>query len=72
MSARLVVLIAEPHAPTRLLATDALREGWQVNPLPEGEDAVRLTRKIRPAMLLLSVAPGTPVPALRAARSLKT
>lgn len=72
MAARPVVLIAEPHAPTRLILVDALRDAWDVQPLTPEDDPLRTTRRVRPAVLLLAVPPGGVQGALRAARSLKT
>ncbi len=66
------VLIADPHPTTRLIALDALRDAWEVVPLPDDEDPVRATRRYRPVLLLLAVPPGRSQGALRACRSLKT
>lgn len=66
------VLIADPNPKGRLVALDALRERWEVVPLPDDEDPVRATRRLRPALLLLAVPAGRSQGALRACRSLKT
>ena len=66
------VLIADPHPTTRLVALDALRDHYEVMPLPDEEDPVRATRKARPDLLLLGVPPSRSQSALRACRSLKT
>ncbi len=66
------VLIADPHPMSRLVALDALREGWEVVPLADDDDPVRATRRLKPALLLLAVPPGRSQGALRACRSLKT
>lgn len=70
--ARPRVLIADPHPATRLVALDALREDWEVVPLPDDDDPVRTTRRLKPVLLLLAVPPGRAQGALRACRSLKT
>lgn len=72
MSARPKLLLADPNPATRLAALDALGKDWEVIPLPEEEDPVRVARKLRPAVLALAVPQGRVNNALRACRSLKT
>lgn len=72
MSARPKLLVADPNPASRLVALDALRDAFEVVPMPEDDDPVRATRHHRPAMLLLAVPASRSAAALRACRSLKT
>lgn len=72
MSQRPRLLLADPEPATRLLVLDALREAYEVQPIEEGEDPLRTTRKLRPAALLLAVPSRQTQAAIRACRSLKT
>ena len=72
MSERPRLLVADPNPASRLAVLNALREPYEVIPLPEEEDPVRATRRIRPSALLLAVPSGRAQGALRACRSLKT
>lgn len=66
------MLIADPHPQQRLVALDALRDDYEVIPLPDDEDPLRAARRYRPVLLLLAVPAGRAQGALRACRSLKT
>ena len=49
------LLVADPNPASRLVALDALREDFDVVPMPEDDDPLRATRHHRPAVLLLAV-----------------
>ena len=66
------LLVADPNPSSRLVALDALREDFDVVPMPEDDDPLRATRHHRPAVLLLAVPGARSAAALRACRSLKT
>lgn len=72
MSSRPKLLVADPHPASRLTALDALRDDYEVVPMPEDDDPLRATRHHRPAVLLLAVPAARASAALRACRSLKT
>ena len=66
------LLVAVPDPVMRLVALDALRDRYDVVPMPTDEDPLRAARRLKPAVVLLAIPLGRTQGALRAARSLKT
>lgn len=66
------VLLAVPDTRERLRLVEALRDRFDLTPLPVDEDPVRVTRSLRPQLVLLSVPRGRTGATLRACRAIAT